>query len=133
IQEIPEAPTPAPEQSAKPRPKRTIKSKATSESSEASTKRQTLLPQPQSQAAPSQNSFDGTRTTDDVRTITVNPDGSRTAYEFDRAHHKATATTTEADGKPGGKIQYELDDAGRFARSRISVPNGQFKFRSVYK
>src|SRR5205823_10925722 len=91
IQEIPEAPTPAPEQSAKPKPKRTIKSKATSESSEASTKRQTLSPQPQSKAAPSQNSFDRTRTTDDVRTITVNPDGSRTAYEFDRAHHKATA------------------------------------------
>ncbi|MEY2439461.1 MAG: hypothetical protein QOI34_846, partial [Verrucomicrobiota bacterium] len=24
--------------------------------------------------------------------VTLNPDGSRTAYQFDQAHHKATAT-----------------------------------------
>ena len=75
-----------------------------------------------------------TAATDAVRVnITVNPDGSRTAYQFDPAHHKATATTTTAEGKPGEKIQYELDDAGRFARGRIFGPDGQFRFRSVYK
>jgi hypothetical protein len=75
-----------------------------------------------------------TASTDAVRVnITVNPDGSRTAYEFDPAHHKATATTTTAEGKPGEKIHYELDDAGRFARGRIFGPDGQFRFRSVYK
>jgi hypothetical protein len=74
-----------------------------------------------------------TAATDAVRVnITVNPDGSRTAYQFDPAHHKATATTTTAEGKHGEKIQYELDDAGRFARGRLG-PDGQFRFRSVYK
>jgi hypothetical protein len=75
-----------------------------------------------------------TAATDAVRVnITVNPDGSRTAYQFDPAHHQATATTTTAEGKPGEKIHYELDDAGRFARGRIFGPDGQFRFRSVYK
>ena|ERR1700730_4105427 len=46
IQEVPESPTPVPQQSAKPKLKRTIKPKATSESSESSTKQS--------------NAFDGT-------------------------------------------------------------------------
>ena len=67
-----------------------------------------------------------TAATDAIRVnITVNPDGSRTAYQFDPAQHKATATTTTAEGKPGEKIQYKLDDAGRFARGRIFGPDGQ--------
>ena len=47
--------------------------------------------------------------------VTINPDDSRTAYEFNTAHHRASATTTERDGKVREKILYELDDAGRFA------------------
>jgi F5/8 type C domain len=55
IQEIPESPTPAPEQSAKP--KRTIKPKTTSESSESSTKRQTASPQSRTEAASNRKPF----------------------------------------------------------------------------
>jgi hypothetical protein len=58
IQEVPESPTPAPEQSARPKPKRIIKPKA-SESSENSTKAKTSSP-PQTKAAPQHNLFDGT-------------------------------------------------------------------------
>jgi hypothetical protein len=57
IQEVPESPTPKPEQSAKP--KRTVKPKA-SESSESSTKRQTPSPIPKNQSTPNRNPFDGT-------------------------------------------------------------------------
>lgn len=71
---------------------------------------------------------------DSVRvSVTLNEDGSRTVYEFDPPNHKATATTTDRAGKPHGKIQYELDEAGRFGRGRIFGPDGQFRFRSVYK
>jgi hypothetical protein len=71
---------------------------------------------------------------DSVRvSVTLNEDGSRTVYEFDPSHHKATSTTTTRDGKPQGKIQYELDDAGRFGKGRIFGPDGQFLFRTVYK
>jgi hypothetical protein len=65
--------------------------------------------------------------------VTINPDESRTVYEFDQAHHKATATTTERDGKVRGKVQYELDDAGRFASGQIFGPDGRFRFKSLYK
>jgi hypothetical protein len=60
IQEIPESATPAPEQSAKPKPKRTIKPKVTSESSETSTKRQTSSTTPPNQPTPAQLRFAGT-------------------------------------------------------------------------
>jgi len=53
-----EKPTPAPERSAKPKPKRTFK-KATSENSETSTKRQTPSPTLKTQAT-SQRKFAGT-------------------------------------------------------------------------
>ena len=59
ISEVLESPTPASEQSAKPKPKRTVKPKATSESSETSTKRQTSSPTPKTQAI-SQRKFAGT-------------------------------------------------------------------------
>src|SRR5882724_10265568 len=45
--------------------------------------------------------------------VTINPDESRTVYEFDPPHHKATATTTERDGKLRGKIVYSYDSAGK--------------------
>jgi len=65
-------------------------------------------------------------TTDPVRvTLSVNPDGSRTAYEFDPSNHKAIATTTTADGRPQGKIRYELDDAGRFASGEVFAGDGR--------
>ena len=57
IQEVQGSPTPAPEQSAKPKPKRTIKPKVASEGSENSTKGQTSSPQPRSEAAPSRKPF----------------------------------------------------------------------------
>lgn len=65
--------------------------------------------------------------------VTINPDESRTVYKFDAAHHKATATTTERDGKVRGKIVYQLDDAGRFARGQVFGPDGRFRFNSFYK
>ena len=65
--------------------------------------------------------------------VTINPDRSRTVYEFDAARHKATATTTEPDGKLRGKILYELDDSGRFARGQVFGSDGRFRFNSVYK
>src|SRR5205807_7346606 len=65
--------------------------------------------------------------TDAVRvTVTFNPDGSRTVYEFDNEHHKAAATTTEPDGKLRGKIRYELDAAGHFSSGLIFGPDEKF-------
>ena len=76
----------------------------------------------------------GQSANDSVRVnVTVNPDGSRTAYEFDPPNHKATATTTEPDGKPRSKIRYKLDDAGRFASGVVYGPDGKFRFKSRYK
>src|ERR1700720_4579471 len=37
--------------------------------------------------------------------VTVNPDGTRTSYQFDQAHHQATATTTTTEGKVTQKIK----------------------------
>jgi hypothetical protein len=72
--------------------------------------------------------------TDTVRVnVTINPDQSRTVYEFDAGHRKATATTSERDGKLRGKIVYELDDANRFARGQVFGPDGRFRFNSLYK
>ena len=59
ISDVPESPAPAAEQSAKPKPKRAVKPKAASESSETSTKRQTSSPTPKTQAT-SQRKFAGT-------------------------------------------------------------------------
>ncbi len=84
------------------------------------------LPAPAQISAPSPN--------DSVRvSVTLNQDGSRTVYHYDPANHKATATTTSREGKPAGKIQYALDEAGRFGSGRIFGPDGKFLFRTVYK
>jgi hypothetical protein len=75
-----------------------------------------------------------TSPSDAVRvTVTLNSDGSRTVYEFDNEHHKATAATTEPDGKLRGKIRYEIDQAGRFASGVILGPDEKFLFKSIYK
>jgi len=66
-------------------------------------------------------------------TVSMNSDGSRTIYQFDHVNHKATATTTNSDGKPRGKIVYELDDAGRFINGEIYGANGDFRFKALYK
>src|ERR1700694_5554558 len=72
--------------------------------------------------------------TDAVRvTVTYNRDGSRTVYEFDNEHHKATATTTEPAGKLRGKIRYELDGAGRFFSGLVYGPDEKLRFKSTYK
>jgi YD repeat-containing protein len=66
-------------------------------------------------------------------TVTLNADGSRTSYEFDTAHKKATAVTTAQDGKVREKIKYDLDDSGRFSSAVVSDAGGQFRFKSTYK
>ena len=72
--------------------------------------------------------------TDAVRVnVTMNADGSRTTYQFDTANHKATAITTEPDGKVRGKTKYRLDDAGRFATGVSFAADGTFRFKSLYK
>jgi hypothetical protein len=72
--------------------------------------------------------------TDAIRVnVTINTDGSRTVYEFDPAHHQATGTTTEPNGKIRGKIRYKLDDAGRFASGVVFGADEKFRFKSTYK
>lgn len=66
-------------------------------------------------------------------TVTMHPDGSRTAYNFDNAQHKAVATTTGQDGKLRETIHYELDDAGRFVSAEISGPDNRVRLKSRYK
>ena len=85
-----------------------------------------FLPNGFAQSAPTEN--------EPVRVnVTVNADGSRTVYEFDQAHHKATATTTTAQGKRLGKIVYQIDDAGRFASGLIFGPDDKLLYKSLYK
>jgi hypothetical protein len=71
---------------------------------------------------------------DTVRvTVSLNADGSRTSYRFDKANKKATAITTAQDGRMREKIRYDLDDNGRFASGPISDAAGQFRFKALYK
>src|SRR5438067_7665955 len=65
--------------------------------------------------------------------VTVNPDGTRTTYQFDQAHHQATATTTTAEAKVTGKIKYAIDEAGRFSSGVAFGPDDKFLFKSIYK
>lgn len=66
-------------------------------------------------------------------TVSLNNDGSRTVYQFDNAKNQATATTTESDGKPRGKIVYQIGDAGRFVSGVAFGPDDTFLFKSLYK
>ena len=71
---------------------------------------------------------------DSIRvSVTMNEDGSHTSYQFDTVNHKATATTRERGGKLRGKIEYVLDDAGRFGSGKIYGADGKFQFTAVYK
>jgi hypothetical protein len=77
---------------------------------------------------------ESTPPTDAIRvTVSINADGSKTVYEFDSVHHRATATTTGKDGKLMGKIRYVLDDAGHFSSGEVYGPDDQFRFRTLYK
>src|SRR5712692_9533957 len=74
-----------------------------------------------------------TSSNDAVRvTVALNADGSRTVYQFDNAKHEAIATTTDSDGKPRGKIVYQIDHAGRFISGIVFGPDGKFLFKSIY-
>jgi hypothetical protein len=66
-------------------------------------------------------------------TVSINADGSRTVYEFDPMNHKAVATTTTPDGKLRGKINYTLDDAGRFSTGEVHGADGALLFKTLYK
>lgn len=65
--------------------------------------------------------------------VTVNADGSRTAYRFDDAKHEAVATTTDEEGGARGKVVYQTDDAGRFISGVVFGPDGKFVFKTLYK
>jgi len=66
-------------------------------------------------------------------TVSLNADGSRTVYQFDNGKHEAIATTTDPDGKPRGKIVYQIGDAGRFVSGIVYGPDEKFLFKSTYK
>ena len=66
-------------------------------------------------------------------TVSLNADGSRTTYQFDNAKHEAIASTTDPEGKPRGKVRYQIGDAGRFVSGIVFGPDGKFLFKSVYK
>jgi len=63
----------------------------------------------------------------------VNPDGSRTTYQFNDARHQCVAETTSERGKLRQKIRYELDEAGRFSSGCSFGPDGKLRFKSRYK
>jgi hypothetical protein len=65
--------------------------------------------------------------------VTVNADGSRTLYEVDNAHRRATSTITGRDGKLRQKIQYELDAAGRFTSRTVFDADGKLQSKTVYR
>lgn len=65
--------------------------------------------------------------------ISINPDGSRTTYQFDPPNHTAIATVVSAEGKPQGKTSYVLDDAGRYASGEVFAADGKLRFKTRYK
>jgi len=65
--------------------------------------------------------------------IFVKADGSRILYEVDNAHHRATSTIMDRDGKLRQKIQYELDAAGRFASRAVFDANGKLQSKTLYR
>ena len=65
--------------------------------------------------------------------VVLNADGSRTVYQTDAGNHKCTATTTGTNGKVREKINYDLDDDGRFARGEVLGPKNELRFIALYK
>lgn len=71
---------------------------------------------------------------DSIRvSVTVNPDGTRTSFQFDTANHKATAMTTDAAGKTISKTVYRLDQQDRFGTSVTFSADGRLHHKSIYK
>ena len=66
-------------------------------------------------------------------TVSLNNDGSRTVYQFESSKHQVTATTTESNGKPRGKVIYETGEGGRFVRGVAFGPDDRFLFKALYK
>jgi hypothetical protein len=66
-------------------------------------------------------------------TVSLNADGSRTTYQFDNTKHEAIASTTDPEGKPRGKVRYQIGDAGRFVSGIFFGPDGKFLFKTAYK
>ena len=76
-----------------------------------------------------QNSVPG----DAIRvTVSQNNDGSQTSYQTDPLSKTATAITTSG-GKVISKINYKLDELGRYESGEVSGPGDKFQFRTKYK
>jgi hypothetical protein len=65
-------------------------------------------------------------------TVSQNNDGSQTSYQADPLSKTATAITTSA-GKVISKINYKLDDQGRYESGEVFGPGEKFQFRTKYK
>lgn len=65
--------------------------------------------------------------------VMLNADGSRTTLQTNPAERSAVSTTTGSDGKVLEKIQYALDESGRFLRAAVYGPREQFRFRAAYQ
>jgi cytoskeletal protein RodZ len=95
-----EKPTPAAEQSAKPKPKPTIKPKATRENSESATRRQTSSPPPKTQPT-QQNRFSGTWN----GIINCGPGGDiEHTIAIDTAHNLVTVWQTKNPPNEGAAL-----------------------------
>ncbi len=65
--------------------------------------------------------------------VVLNADGSRTVYETEPGNRKCVATTTGTNGKLREKINYDLDESGRFTRGEVLGPKSEFLFIALYK
>ena len=65
-------------------------------------------------------------------TVSQNNDGSQTSYQTDPLSRTATAITTSG-GKVISKINYKLDDQGRYESGEVFGPGEKFQFRTKYK
>ena len=66
-------------------------------------------------------------------TVAVNPDGSKTIYQTDRAKRETVATNLGADGKTRGKTTYKLDGAGRYESGEIFGADGKLRMKTKYE
>jgi YD repeat-containing protein len=66
-------------------------------------------------------------------TVSQNNDGSQTSYQTDPLSKTATAITTSSGGKMISKINYKLDDQGRYESGEVFGPGDRFQFRTKYK
>jgi hypothetical protein len=114
IQEVPETPTPAPAQSARPKSKQTVKAKG-SEGSESPARRQTPSPMPRNQKTLQQNLFDGTWVgsfqVDDSRTLIIGAAGTvvtEKSVKYGTATWSATCDRASMRWKTAGGCSWTL-------------------------